>query len=104
MSALELSGAQRKYLRGLAHELKPVALLGKGGLSDGLVDSIDQALESHELIKLKLNDLKDEKAAIADELAERLGAGRVGIIGHVVMLYRPAREHKDRKIRLPERG
>lgn len=104
MSELILTGSQRKYLRGLAHELKPVALLGKAGLSEGLSASIDHALACHELIKVKFNDAKDEKAAIVAELTDQLGAARVGIIGHVAILYRPAREAAERRIRLPEPG
>jgi RNA-binding protein len=101
MSALELTGTQRKMLRGLAHGLKPVTWIGKGGLSEGLVAEIDQALDAHELIKVKFNDLKDEKKALSAELADQLNAGSAGVVGHILILYRPAKEMKERRIRLP---
>lgn len=100
-SAPELTSAQRKYLRGMAHELEAVVLVGKGGLSDAALENLDAALESHELVKMKFNDFKDQKKELTAMAAERLGAAEVGAIGHVVILYRPARDEKKRHIELP---
>lgn len=100
-NVLELTSAQRKYLRGLAHELDPVVLVGKGGLSDGALENLDAALDSHELVKVKFNDHKDQKKELARQAAERLGASEVGAIGHVVIFYRPSRDEKKRHIDLP---
>ena len=56
-----LNGAQRRFLKSLAHHLKPVVQIGKSGISDALVESVSQALDSHELIKIRFTDQKDQK-------------------------------------------
>ncbi len=98
-----LSGAQRKYLRGQAHALKPICQLGRQGLTDSLVDSVDEALGKHELIKVRFQDFKDQKQELSHALEERLGCTRVGMIGHVAIFYREAAEVQDRQIKLPAR-
>jgi len=97
-----LSSSQRKYLRGLAHHLDPVVLVGKPGLSENLVQSALQALDAHELIKVRFNEFKDQKKALAEELATRTGSQIAGIIGHVAILYRPQPDEDKRKIFLPQ--
>jgi RNA-binding protein len=102
---MSLEGYQRKYLRGLAHELKPVVLVGQRGLTDALLNSLEEALNQHELIKVKFNDFKesaDKKAMIA-ELAEACGCEPVGLIGHTAILYRPHPQPEKRRIHPPQR-
>ena len=96
-----LKGAQKRYLRGLAHGLKPLVHIGKGGLTDGLFRSLDQALAAHELVKVKFLDFKDQKKEACREIDERLGCASVGTIGHLAIFYRAAEDPEDRKIRLP---
>ena len=88
MAALTLTPRQRRHLRGLAHSLEPVVQLGKAGLTAGVVGSVDQALLSHELIKVQLRQPEDKKAE-AEALADATGAALCGLVGHVVILYRP---------------
>ncbi len=97
----ELTGAQKKYLRGLAHGLKPVVHVGRNGLTEGVFESLDQALDSHELIKVKLRADRDEKRELAAAIDARLGSVQVGAIGHVAIFYRQARDPERRSIRLP---
>jgi RNA-binding protein len=97
----ELSSRQRKYLRGLAHDLEPVVHVGKGGASDDLVRQVGRALDAHELIKVRFVAGKDEKAALVDELVARTGAAAAGTVGHVAILYRPQTDPAKRKIHLP---
>jgi RNA-binding protein len=99
---LELSSSQRKYLRSLAHHLDPVVLVGKQGVTDMLVRSALQALEAHELIKIRFNEFKDQKRVLADEITRRVGGHIAGIIGHVAIVYRPHPDPEKRKIALPE--
>jgi RNA-binding protein len=99
-----LTGSQRKYLRGLAHGLQPVVHVGKGGLTEALFEQVDQALDDHELIKVKFVDFKSQKRELSDQIGERLGCQRAGLIGHVAIFYRPARDPEARRIRLPEAG
>lgn len=98
----ELTGKQKRYLRGLAHDLKPVVHIGKLGLTDPLMESLAEALEHHELIKVKFVDFKEEKLELAVQIAEQLDCEVVGKIGHLVILFRPAREPEHRRIRLPK--
>ena len=100
MTNSNLSGSQRKVLRGMAHNLKPVVQIGKHGLSEAVIESIEQALEDHELIKVKFGDLKDQKKAACAEVCERLRCEDVGTIGHVAIFFRHARDPEKRKIEL----
>ncbi len=97
----ELTGAQRKYLRGMAHYLKPVVQVGKNGLTDSVVQSIDQALDIHELIKVRISAPGGQKRELADEIAERTNSAWVGMVGFVVTLYRQQEDPEKRTIELP---
>ena len=87
--ASALGNAQKRYLRGLAHDLKPVLLVGAKGITDNLVNEADGALGHHELVKVRVvaddRELRDEWIA---ELCQRSGAALVARIGHVAVLYR----------------
>jgi RNA-binding protein len=96
-----MNSQQRQYLKGLAHPLKPVVFVGKAGLSTELAEAANLALEDHELIKLKFNDHKDRKNVLADAICRQTASQLVGLIGHVAILYRPARNPDKRKIQLP---
>jgi len=96
--SVSITSQQKSYLRGLAHEKKPVVRLGEKGLTDAVVKSVEQALLDHELIKVRL-DRPDDKKSQAQSLAERTGAVLCGLIGHTVILYRPHPEKP--RIHLP---
>jgi RNA-binding protein len=99
-----LTGAQRRRLRALAHDSKPLAQLGRHGLSEPFLAEVDRALEEHELIKVRLRGAeREERRQIADELAERLRCEPVGVVGQVAILYRPAAEPDRRRIDLAGR-
>jgi RNA-binding protein len=83
-----LTGAQRRFLRGRAHPLRPVVHVGASGMTDGVMGAVDRALLDHELIKVRLHQ-PDDKDALATEIAARTGAALAGVIGHTVILYRP---------------
>lgn len=94
-----LRGAQRKWLRAQAHPLRPIVQVGESGLSQAVLEAVDQALLAHELIKVRLSQPADKKAA-AQELAERANAALCGLVGHTVILYRPHPE--EPKLELPQ--
>lgn len=96
-----LTGKQRRWLRAQAHALDPVVEVGGKGLSDAVVAETERALDAHELIKVRLVGGRDEREAIAAELAERSGAEAVGIIGKVAMLYRRQPDPERRRLRPP---
>jgi RNA-binding protein len=97
---MELTEKQRRHLKGLAHPLKPVILMGNSGLTPAVVSETDRALTHHELIKVRLRGLEraERDASLAD-LARRTGSAMVTRIGHVAVLYRPHPELP--KITLP---
>jgi RNA-binding protein len=96
-----LSAAQRKHLRGLAHSLAPAVQIGKQGLTETVVRSLDEALAARELIKVKFVAAKEEKLEITAEIDARLGSTCVGTIGHLAILYREHPDPEKRRIRLP---
>ncbi len=101
---LTLTGGQKKYLRGLAHSLKPLVRIGKSGLTDSVLANLDQALESHELVKVKLSDSKEHRRDLSQQIDARLGSVQVGAIGHVAIFYRPSADPEDRAIEIPSRS
>lgn len=84
----------------MAHHLKPVVYIGKQGLTDGLLSAVDDALLAHELIKVKFNDFKGEKNAISEQIASGAQAQIAGMIGNILILYRPHPEEEKRTIKL----
>lgn len=97
---MNLSNKQNKYLKSLAHRLKPLILLGKNGLTKGVLAEIDEALEHHELIKVKIaTDDREMKQLIIDAIIRETKAINITKIGHIVLLYR---QSKGKKIDLPQ--
>ena len=97
-----LNGSQRKYLRGCAHALEAVVWIGKQGLTDRVIASVNEALEARELIKVKFVDFKKEKEELSRILSEKTAATLVGMIGNIAILYRQNVNQEKRKISLPE--
>jgi len=92
---MKLSGKQIRHLRGLGHHLDPVIMLGKAGLSEGIVDKTSEALDAHELIKVKVQDgcMLDRKEA-ADQLSKVTQAQLVQVLGRTFLLFRRSEEPK----------
>lgn len=90
---------QRAELKGLANSLEPVFQVGKGGVNDAQVTQIDDYLRVHELVKIKVldNSLYTAKEAAA-EIAEKINADVVQVIGSKAILYK--RNEKEPVIRL----
>jgi RNA-binding protein len=97
---MTLTEAQKKYLRGLGHALKPVVMISDAGLSDAVRAELESALEHHELIKVSVR-VGDRKArdTIIGTLCDESGAVLIQRIGNVALVYRQNSETK--KIRLP---
>ncbi len=103
MKKQELTGSQRKYLRALAHPLKPVVLIGSRGFTEAVTKALDEALLKHELVKIKFNDDKTKafKVTTNTALEKATNSHLVGMIGHTAIYYRPHPESEKRKIMLP---
>ena len=100
---LTLTVLQRKNLKARAHPLKPTVMIGNAGLTATVLDEIARALKSHELIKIRvMNDERETRAAILDEICTRLNAGAVQHIGKILVVYQPQEEEIPLK-KLPKR-
>lgn len=91
----------RKLLRSQAHHLEPVVLIGKNGITDGTIESIDRVLEAQELIKIKFREFKDEKLSLSEKITELTNAQIVGVIGHTVIIFRQNPDPDKRQIHIP---
>jgi len=96
----KLKGSAKKNLRSQAHHLKPVVMVGRNGVSEQLIASVDAALKDHELIKVRFLDFKEEKKEIAEEIATVTKSEVVGIIGNIAIFYRQHSQPEMRKIKL----
>jgi RNA-binding protein len=97
-----LTTKQKKYLRGCAHDLKPIVYIGQQGMSDAVLKDANRALDDHELIKIRFIDYKDEKKDLVEKIAAHTGAELVEIKGHLACFYRPAPKENKQRITLPE--
>src|SRR5574337_237531 len=97
---MTLTPSQMRYLRSLAHDLSPVVLLGNKGATDAVFKGLAQALDIHELVKVKLSGGdKEGRQAQIDVLTAGTRAEKIHQIGHIVMLFR--RNTDEPKIALP---
>ena len=88
-NTMNLSTKQKQHLKGLAHPLKPVVMLGNNGLTEGVLAEIEQALEHHELIKVKIaSEDRETKTLIVEAIVRETGACNVQVIGKTLVLYR----------------
>ena len=97
-----LSSSQRSYLRSQAHHLEPVVLIGKHGITDGTIESIDRVLEARELIKIKFREFKDEKLSLSEKITELTNAQIIGVIGHMVIIFRQNPDSDKRQINISQ--
>ena len=82
------SRAEARALKSRAQTLEPVLKLGKAGISDAFLKSLDQALKDQELVKIRLTEFKETRKTVAPDLATRSGSHLITLIGNVVVLYR----------------
>ncbi|WP_420455871.1 ribosome assembly RNA-binding protein YhbY [Rubrivirga sp.] len=97
----DLTSKQRAHLRGLAHSLKPLAHIGKEGVTEAAVHALRQTFDTHELVKVRVLEAAPEPAKeTAHALAARVsGAAVVQVVGRNATLYRP--DPDEPTIRLP---
>lgn len=97
-----LNSKQKKYLKSKANHLKPLIQIGKLGVNEHTLTSIDNALAAHELVKVKFIAFKEEKEQFLDEIVKGSNASFVSLIGHILTLYREHEEVEKRKFKLPD--
>jgi len=96
---MKLNSAQLRHLRGLAHHINPVVMVGDKGLTENVMAELESALDHHELIKVKLRSPREARARQTDEIAQRCAAQIVHQIGQVACFFR--RNPKKPLIELP---
>jgi RNA-binding protein len=99
----KLSSHQKKFLRGKAHHLDPAVMVGKNGVTGSLIKMVNDALNSHELIKVRFVEFKDRKKELSQEITNKSKSEIVGMIGHILILYRQHPDEEKRKIELPSK-
>jgi RNA-binding protein len=97
---IELSAFERQYLKGLAHGLSPVVMIGNHGLTESVMREIALNLDAHELIKIRvLGDDRDLRVSLFERICDELAAAPVQHIGKLLVLWRPS---DKKRIELPK--
>lgn len=97
-----LTSKQRSYLKSLAHDLDPALMIGKGGITDNVINELEIHLEHRELVKVKLQEGCDgDPKDLGNKLAIELKAQFVQAIGRKFVLYRESKDHKKIELPLP---
>lgn len=95
---MSLSESQKKYLRGLGHQLKPVIMVGDTGLSEPLMNEFDATIGHHELIKVRVRSAdRNTRDELIEKLCQQGSAELVTRIGNVALVYR----RNDEKPQIP---
>ena len=88
------TNAEIRKLKAAAQRLEPLLKVGKNGLSEAFVKSLEEELARHELVKIKFIDFKDQKKELAPQLAVKTASHLIMRVGNVAVYYRkrPAEE------------
>lgn len=101
MTALTITPTQRKTLKGDAHDLNPVVMIGNDGLTPAVIKEARLAISHHGLIKIRVfGDDREARIAIYEELCDKLDAAPVQHIGKLLVLWRPKDELEDASTKL----
>jgi RNA-binding protein len=98
-----LTGKQARFLRGLGHHLEPAVMIGREGVSDPVLASLEDSLTAHELVKVKIQQTcPNDRFEVGELLSREAAAAIVQTLGKTILLYRPNKDMpSDRAIHLP---
>ncbi|MGJ8619957.1 MAG: ribosome assembly RNA-binding protein YhbY [Methylophilaceae bacterium] len=101
---MKLNPKQISHLRGLAHNLNPVVMIGNQGLTENIIKEIEVSLNAHELIKIKVaGDDREARKAICQSICDQTNATGIHHIGKQLVIYRPSETIKEKhKIHIPK--
>ena len=101
---IELTGKQKRHLRGLGQKVPALLAVGKAGVTDGITAAAAELLATRELIKVRLPaGPAPARKAVAQQLADTTGASCAGVVGRTALLYRPAEAlPPEQRIVLPD--
>ena len=91
---MKLNSKQIKHLRTLGHGLSPIVTVADRGLIDTVVAAIEEALDIHELVKVKVRQERSIRKAIYEQICQKTGALEVQKIGMMLLIYRPTKQYK----------
>lgn len=98
-----LTGAQRRYLRGLGQQLQTSLHLGKEGMSANFMNELQTALRTQELVKVRLHGIdRDERDPVCEKLADEGRCVWIASVGHTALFYRQQPDETKRSVELPE--
>jgi len=83
-----VNSEQTKALKTEAHLLKPVIMIGQAGLTEAVLKEIESALDTHELLKIKVRAERDERKTIFQQICIETKAEKIQSIGQVIVIYR----------------
>ncbi len=85
-----MTSKQRAYLRGLSNDLQPVIQVGKGAVTPELTESVNEAFNTRELLKIAvLKNCTEDVMSLADTIAARTRSSVVSVVGRKIVLYKP---------------
>jgi len=95
----ELTGKQRRYLRGLGNQLKATVYVGKEGITEGILKSIEESYNTSELLKIRIErGCPLDRREAGQQLAEKTQSHLVQVLGQTVLLYRTDPEEPEIKL------
>lgn len=95
-----LTNTQKKFLKGIAHGLNPVIMIGANGVTESLMTELESSLSHHELLKIKMavND-RDDRKKILEYILQETGAELVQTIGKTIVIFR---QNDETELPLPK--
>lgn len=97
---MELKSVQRAFLRSRAQSLEPVVYVGKDGVSSGVINALDMALENHELVKVRFSSNKEEIEELSKTLEEKTESNIIAITGFTSVFFRQDNKNPERKYKI----
>ncbi len=102
---LKLTPTERSALRSEAHALNPIVIIGEAGLTEPVLKEIDNGLDAHGLIKVRVfGDDREARVGMYETICDRLGAAPVQHIGKLLVVFRPKREAVKERLEKKGRG
>ncbi|MDB6149254.1 MAG: ribosome assembly RNA-binding protein YhbY [Chthoniobacter sp.] len=87
-----VTNAELRELKARAQKLEPVLKLGHAGVTEGFLKSLDAALTTHGLVKMKFTDFKDQRKTLTPQIADQTSSAVVMQVGNVAVFYRPKQD------------
>ncbi len=92
---MPLTGKQRRALRAKGHHMEPIVIVGQSGVTEGVLSAVSQALQDHELIKVKINEGPEDRHEAAGKMAEGTRSELVQLLGRTALLFKKREEDSE---------